>query len=330
MLTGITRVSAIDVLRPFTVGDLYSPDTTSTQSAIAASAVGNVLISQGAGVLPAWGKVTLTSHVSGILPAVNGGTGIANTGTITNATDTTITGGGTLALAGFTLTVPATGTVGLLGTANTWTAINTFANTTDASSSTVGGTVVSGGLAVAKGAYIGTFANIGTTLTVGGLTSGRVPYASTGGLLIDSSTFTFNAAGGTGLNVANASSSFYVQVSGAAGFAKGFVFNTGGVSRWIFQADSNAESGADAGSPFTLYARTDAGAAIDTPINIVRAAGGAMTISRPTYFPATTTSNPSIRLPHGTAPSSPTDGDMWTTTAGLYIRINGSTVGPLS
>jgi hypothetical protein len=38
----------------------------------------------------------------------------------------------------------------------------------------------------------------------------------------------------------------------------------------------------------------------------------------------------SLRLPHGTAPSSPVDGDMWTTTAGLYVRINGATVGPLS
>ncbi len=37
-----------------------------------------------------------------------------------------------------------------------------------------------------------------------------------------------------------------------------------------------------------------------------------------------------FRLPHGAAPSSPVNGDMWTTTAGLYIRINGATVGPLS
>jgi hypothetical protein len=45
---------------------------------------------------------------------------------------------------------------------------------------------------------------------------------------------------------------------------------------------------------------------------------------------ASTTSLPSLRLPHGTAPSSPTNGDMWTTTAGLFVRINGVTVGPLS
>jgi hypothetical protein len=47
-------------------------------------------------------------------------------------------------------------------------------------------------------------------------------------------------------------------------------------------------------------------------------------------LPAATTANASINLPHGTAPTSPTNGDCWTTTAGLYCRINGTTVGPLN
>ncbi len=32
-----------------------------------------------------------------------------------------------------------------------------------------------------------------------------------------------------------------------------------------------------------------------------------------------------FRVPHGTAPSSPVNGDIWTTTAGFFIRINGVT-----
>ncbi len=36
----------------------------------------------------------------------------------------------------------------------------------------------------------------------------------------------------------------------------------------------------------------------------------------------------SLNLPHGTAPSSPVNGDVWTTTIGMYARINGNTVGP--
>jgi hypothetical protein len=69
-----------------------------------------------------------------------------------------------------------------------------------------------------------------------------------------------------------------------------------------------------------------------TNINIGSAVSGALgtiTINEPTLFPAPTTTTTSIRLPHGTAPSSPTNGDVWTTTAGIYVRINGNTVGPL-
>lgn len=36
----------------------------------------------------------------------------------------------------------------------------------------------------------------------------------------------------------------------------------------------------------------------------------------------------SINIPHGTAPTSPTNGDCWTQTTGLFCQINGSTVGP--
>lgn len=45
---------------------------------------------------------------------------------------------------------------------------------------------------------------------------------------------------------------------------------------------------------------------------------------------ASTTGVSTLRVPHGSAPSSPVNGDMWTTTAGLFVRINGATVGPLS
>lgn len=44
---------------------------------------------------------------------------------------------------------------------------------------------------------------------------------------------------------------------------------------------------------------------------------------------ASTTGAASINMPHGVAPTSPVNGDCWTTTAGLFCRINGNTVGPL-
>jgi hypothetical protein len=45
---------------------------------------------------------------------------------------------------------------------------------------------------------------------------------------------------------------------------------------------------------------------------------------------ASSTAGASIRLPPGTAPIAPVNGDCWTTTGGLFCRISGATVGPYS
>jgi len=73
---------------------------------------------------------------------------------------------------------------------------------TDATSTTTGSIITAGGVGIAKALFVGTTANIaGTTTLAGvtatnitdsGLTSGRVTYASTGGLLADSANLTFN------------------------------------------------------------------------------------------------------------------------------------------
>jgi hypothetical protein len=59
--------------------------------------------------------------------------------------------------------------------------------------------------------------------------------------------------------------------------------------------------------------------------------GGTSTLGS-TFLTTTagTTAKSSLRVPHGAAPTSPVNGDMWTTTAGLFVRINGATVGPLT
>jgi hypothetical protein len=66
--TGITSYS---------IGDLLYASGAITLSKLSDVAVGNALISGGVGVAPAWGKIALTTHVSGILPIANGGTGTA-------------------------------------------------------------------------------------------------------------------------------------------------------------------------------------------------------------------------------------------------------------
>lgn len=45
---------------------------------------------------------------------------------------------------------------------------------------------------------------------------------------------------------------------------------------------------------------------------------------------ASTVSGAGLNLPHGAAPTVPVNGDIWTTTLGLYAQINGATVGPFA
>jgi hypothetical protein len=81
-----------------------------------------------------------------------------------------------------------------------------------------------------------------------------------------------------------------LNLTGAAATNRDFSFQTGGVNRWVVRADNTAESGSDAGSYFTIRAYTDAGAAIDNPLYIVRAAGGGINLARPLAVNSTTAS----------------------------------------
>lgn len=84
----------------YSTGDLLYASAASTLSKLSSAAVGNALLSGGVGTAPLWGKVSLTSTVSGTLPVANGGTGA-----------TTSTGSGAVVLATSpTLTTPDIGT----------------------------------------------------------------------------------------------------------------------------------------------------------------------------------------------------------------------------
>jgi hypothetical protein len=176
------------------------------------------------------------------LASTSGGTGVNNAGTITNASNTTITGGGTVALGGFTLTVPATGTAGLLGTAQTWTALNTFSSASGLSITGAGGLNVTTGTAYIVGAGAGVVIEAGSNARA---------------------------------------LSTYVNVNAAAGNNRAFTFQTGGNFRWLVTCNGTAESGGNAGSDFAWNAYDDAGGFIDTPLFIARAGGGAITMARP-------------------------------------------------
>ena len=88
---------------PFTVGDLLFASDANAIDALADVATGNVLLSGGVGAAPSYGKVGLATHVSGILPTANGGTGLSSS-----------------------VVFGAGGTVAYLGSAQTFTAKQTF------------------------------------------------------------------------------------------------------------------------------------------------------------------------------------------------------------
>lgn len=65
----------------YTVGDIFYASNASSIAPLAAAAANNALISNGAAAAPSWGKIGLSTHVSGILPIANGGTGLSSSTT---------------------------------------------------------------------------------------------------------------------------------------------------------------------------------------------------------------------------------------------------------
>lgn len=122
-----------------------------------------------------------------------------------------------------------------------------------------------------------------------GVYNGAVPAAQVQAGTFGPGDFRFGTNTGTSLNV---------DFNGAAGSARSLRWLTAAVVRWVLQATATAESGSNAGSNLNLIAFTDAGAVVDTPISVTRAAGGAIILSR------------RLRTPYGvTFPESADRGD---------------------
>lgn len=77
----------------YTVGDILYASGSTAFAKLADVATGNALISGGVGAAPAYGKIGLTTHISGTLAVSNGGTGAA-----TLAANNVLLGNGTSAL----------------------------------------------------------------------------------------------------------------------------------------------------------------------------------------------------------------------------------------
>jgi hypothetical protein len=108
----------------YAVGDLLYADTSTSLAKLADIASGNALLSGGVGTAPSYGKIGLTTHISGTLAIVNGGTGATDQATArSNLGAGTGNGSVTSVVAGTYLTggtITTTGTLAVdAATANT-------------------------------------------------------------------------------------------------------------------------------------------------------------------------------------------------------------------
>lgn len=114
-------------------------------------------------------------------------------------------------------------------------------------------------------------------------------------------------------------SSPFLKVNGAAGTARTIQFLSATSLRWVINgADSTTESGSDAGSAWSLNARSDAGASIDFPVSIVRASAGAINLGGTSKRPVVLTGQ--LGLPTGTAVASAST----ITPTGVMFHVSGT------
>jgi len=118
----------------YTTGDIIYADSASTLARLNDVATGNALISGGVGVAPSWGKIGLTTHVSGTLPVANGGSGATTlTGFLKGNGTSAFTAQATIGNADLTdssLTIGST-TISLGGTSTTLAGLTTVTLTQD-------------------------------------------------------------------------------------------------------------------------------------------------------------------------------------------------------
>lgn len=87
----------------------------------------------------------------------------------------------------------------------------------------------------------------------------------------------------------------------------------------------NVTTGAIAVNGTTVIDNTRAVTAVSIIVSGSSALQGNVTTSSKLTTAASAASRAGFTLPHGAAPTAPDNGDLWTTTAGLYARINGAT-----
>lgn len=186
----------------YAVGDLIYASTTGILSKLVDVATGNALISGGVGAAPSYGKIALTTHVSGTLPVANGGTGLTAG---TSGGILAYTASGTLASSAL-LTQYGIVYGGGAGAVPVSTAAGTTGQVLQATTSgaPVWGTTYAG--TVTSVSFTGGIVSVATATTTPALTvagtSGGIPYFSSGTTWATSALLTASAlmiGGGAGV-----------------------------------------------------------------------------------------------------------------------------------
>ena len=203
-------------LASWTTGSLVYASGTTTLAGLADVATGNVLLSGGVGVAPAWGQVSLTTAVTGTLPIANGGTGL----TSTPANGALDIGNG----AGFTRTTLTQGTNIAITNGSGSISIATSATPSFATSVTtplvIGGTAASSSLTLQSTSGIGTSDSI--LFKVGNNGATTAMSIATGGTVTIGTLNLTNALGvgygGTGLTTTPANGA--LDIGNGTGFTR--------------------------------------------------------------------------------------------------------------
>jgi hypothetical protein len=149
-------------------------------------------------------------------------------------------------------------------------------------------------------ALIGTTVDSGALLQVGTNTS-----TSAYGMVFGTDTFLYRVGNGSLAIDGSSSPAIYLRYSGT------------NYCRLLYNNGSDVRLESSSTFPLLFMVNSVTVLTLDSSQNATFA-GTAITL-------ASAAAKAGLRIPHGAAPTTPTDGDMWSTTAGLFIRINGVT-----
>ena len=117
---------------------------------------------------------------------------------------------------------------------------------------------------------------------------------------------------------------------GGAGATRTLTIAAAGSVTSVSVVTANGVSGSVATATTTPAITLTLGAITPSSVATGTISGTTGTFTGLVLTPASIAGGAGLRLPHGAAPTTPADGDMWTTTAGIFVRVNGATQGPLA